>query len=168
MRPRMSALSKALKNMNPSVTLRAVWSRLKNVPGGGVVMGRMLGMLAPYTGTIRPEVVTLEPGFASIRLRDRRAVRNHLNSVHAIALMNLGEVATGTALLFTIPDEARGIITHLGMDYLKKARGTLTADCTCPPISSTEKKHYELTADIKNEAGEVVARAHAKWQVGPA
>jgi acyl-coenzyme A thioesterase PaaI-like protein len=163
----MSALSKVLKNMNPSVTLRAVWSRLRNIPGGGIVMGRMLGVLAPYTGTIRPEVVTLEPGFSSIRIHDRRAVRNHLSSVHAIALLNLGEVATGTALLFTIPDNARGIIVHLGMDYLKKARGTLTAECNCPPISGTEKKQYDITADIKNEAGEVVARAHAKWQVGP-
>ncbi len=162
----MSALSKQLRKFASTGTLKAVWAQLKNVPGGGVLMGRVIGTMAPYTGTIKPEIVALEPGFSKIRLRDRRAVRNHLSSIHAIALMNLGEVATGTAVLFSIPDDARGIIVHLGMDYLKKARGTLTAECTCPIITSMEKRQCEVTADIKNEAGEVVARAHARWQVG--
>ncbi len=164
----MSTLSKQLKRFANSGSLRAIWAQLKHLPAGGVLMGRIIGTMAPYTGTVRPEILALEPGFAKVRMRDRRAVRNHLASVHAIALMNLGEVATGTALLFTIPDGARGIIVHLGMDYLKKARGTLTAECACPPISGATKQQYELTADIRDEGGEVVARAFARWQVGPA
>ncbi len=157
-----------LKNLASPSALRSLWSYLRNVPGGGLILGRILGRMAPYTGTIRPEVLELEPGHARIRMNDRRSVRNHLKSIHAIALMNLGEVATGVAVMGSLPDGARGIITHLGMDYLKKARGTLVAECTCPTISSTEKKEYDVTAELKNEAGEVVARAHARWMIGPA
>lgn len=158
---------KQLKNLASPSSLRSLWSYLRNVPGGGVILGRILGRMAPYTGTIRPEVVELEPGRAVIRLRDRKAVRNHLNSIHAIALMNLGEVATGVAVMFSLPEDARGIITKLSMEYFKKARGTLTAECICPPISSTERMEYDVVADLKNTDGEVVARANARWMIGP-
>ncbi len=160
-------LRTALENLASPATLRALWSTLRSVPGGGVVMGRLVGRMAPYTATIRPEVLALEPGFARVRMADRPAVRNHLKCVHAIALMNLGEATTGLAMMASIPDDARGIVTHLGMDYLKKARGPLTGECTAPLISSTERKAYDVVADLKNEAGEVVARATARWMVGP-
>ena len=50
--------------------------------------------------------------------------------------------------------------------YLKKARGPITATCTCPAVTSTEKQDLEVHAELTNEAGEVVARAHARWRVG--
>ena len=97
--------------VNPSSLLSA-WSALRNVPGGGRLMGALIGRLAPYTGTIQPEVVALDRGFSRVRMADRPQVRNHLQSVHAIALMNLGEVATGTAMLVSVPPQTRAIITH--------------------------------------------------------
>jgi acyl-coenzyme A thioesterase PaaI-like protein len=163
----MSALLKSLKKVASPSTLRLLWNTLRAVPGGGVIMGRLVGRMAPYTGTIRPEVVSLEPGYAKVRMADRPAVRNHLACVHAIALMNLGEATTGLAMMVSMPDDARGIITNLSMDYLKKARGPITAECSCAQVSSSERREYDVVADLKNEAGEVVARATAKWLVGP-
>ncbi|MCU0700832.1 MAG: DUF4442 domain-containing protein [Myxococcaceae bacterium] len=162
-------MTSPLKTLSAVVSpsqLVPLWNVLKHLPGGGRLLGRLAGQMAPYTGTIRPEVLSLEPGAVRVRMRDRRRVRNHLNSVHAIALMNLGEVATGMAVISALPPGARGIISHLAMDYLKKARGPITASCTCPPITSTEKQDLEVHAELSNEAGEVVARAHARWRVG--
>jgi acyl-coenzyme A thioesterase PaaI-like protein len=164
----MSALLSNLKNMASPSGLRMLWSYLRALPGGGLLLGRILGRMAPYTGTIRPEVVSLEPGFAKMRMQDRRALRNHLNSVHAIALINLAEATTGLAMMYSMPDGSRGIPRGLSIDYVKKARGTITAECSCAQVTSTERKEYEVVADLKNEAGEVVARATAKWLVGPA
>lgn len=161
----MSSLLPNLKRFASPSSLKTLWGLLKNVPAGGQVMGRIIGRMAPYTGTIRPEVLALEPGFAKVRMADTRRVRNHLNSVHAIALMNLGEATTGTAMLASLPDGARAIITHLGMDYLKKARGPITAECTCVVPSSLERKEYDVTAELKNADGVVVAKAHARWLV---
>lgn len=158
--PNLSAL------VSPSQLL-PVWQVLKRVPGGGVILGRLIGQMAPYTGTIRPEVLSLERGSARIRMKDTRHVRNHLKSVHAIALMNLGEVATGTAVIATLPEGMRGIIKGLSMEYLKKARGTLVAECTCPPIRAGEQQDFEVHAELENEEGELVATCRAKWRVGP-
>ncbi|MFT3839333.1 MAG: DUF4442 domain-containing protein [Myxococcaceae bacterium] len=148
--------------------LRQIWSMLKRVPRGGKVMGTILGRMAPYTGTIAPEVVELDLGRSKVLMRDRKAVRNHLNSIHAIALMNLGEVATGSAMMFSMPEDARAIIVNLSMEYKKKARGNLVCEANCPVPSSSEKKEYIFSGDIKDASGDVVAVCTAKWLVGPA
>lgn len=162
----MSVAMKTLGSFVSPSQLLPLWSVLKQLPGGGRLLGHLAGRMAPYTSTIRPEVLTLEPGFARIRMRDTRRVRNHLNSIHAIALMNLGEVATGMAVLSALPAGQRGIISHLAMDYLKKGRGPLVAECRVPPITSTERRDLEVEAELSNSAGEVVARAHARWRIG--
>ncbi len=164
---KLPKIPKLSKLAGPS-SMRQLWGMLKKVPGGGKVMGVLIGRMAPYTGTIRPEILELDLGRATVAMRDRKGVRNHLNSVHAIALLNLGEVATGTAMMYSMPEGARAIITHLGMEYRKKARGTLVAEATCPVPSSNERKEYEFSADLKDAQGDVVAVATARWLVGPA
>jgi acyl-coenzyme A thioesterase PaaI-like protein len=157
-----------LKNLASPSTLRSTWSVLRSVPGGGRLMGGVLGRLAPYTGTIRAEVVSLDRGYAKLRMADTRRVRNHLNSVHAIALINLAEATTGVAMMYSLPDDARGIPNQLSIEYLKKARGPITAECTCEtPDAVTERLERVVTAELKNEAGELVARMSAHWVIGP-
>ncbi len=166
--PSLSQLTQSLSELASTATLHRLWSVLRLAPGGGVLMGRIVGNLAPYTGSIRPEVLRLEEGSAQVRMADRRAVRNHLSSVHAIALMNLGEVTTGLAVMSNLPEGMRAIITHLEMDYVKKARGPITAECHAPAPSAHERREYEVQADLTDTSGSVVARARARWLIGPA
>lgn len=123
--------------------------------------------MTPYTGTMGALVETLEPGFARVRLKDRHRVRNHLQSIHAVALANLAELASGLALTAALPDTARGIPVSLRIDYRKKARGTLTAECrTTVPDVSRDVEH-DVEAVITDPAGDVVAVGHVTWKLGP-
>lgn len=148
-------------------TLRNSWARLSGLPFGKWVFSRMVGFIAPYSGSIGAKVELLEPGHGVLTLNDRRKVRNHLKSVHAVALVNLAEMVTGLTLMNSLPDDTRGILTGIQMTYHKKARGLLTAECSCEiPQDSTETELL-ITGEIKNEQGEVVASAIASWLIGP-
>jgi len=150
-----------------SARIRNHWDKLSPLPMGKWLFSQGIGHMAPYSGSVGALVDELRPGYARLQLRDRRKVRNHLNSVHAIALMNLGEMATGLALMAAMPDDARGILAGLSMDYHKKARGLLTAECNCEAPSSSERREYEVIGEIKDESGELVATARARWLIGP-
>ncbi|MDX1389005.1 MAG: DUF4442 domain-containing protein [Acidobacteriota bacterium] len=148
--------------------LRTMWVRQSRVPGGGLIFNRLLRWLIPYSATIGARVVELEPGHARVVMRDRRRVRNHLNSIHAIALANLAELTTGLAFNVGLPDGVRAILKGIRVDYLKKSRGTITAECTCAVPSRVEEAQYEIAAELRDEAGDVVVHARATWLTGPA
>jgi acyl-coenzyme A thioesterase PaaI-like protein len=76
-------------------------------------------------------------------------------------------VTSGLAFAAALPEDARSILTGISIEYLKKARGLLTAECACSVPESNEERDYEIHATIQDEAGDVVARATARWRVGP-
>lgn len=151
------------KNEAPGAAVQAWWQRLSGKPGGKALFSIIIGRTAPYTGTIGARAVELRAGYAKWTMRDRRGLRNHLDSIHAVALVNLAEVTSGTAMLMSLPAGTRGIVTSLSTTYIKKARGTLTAECRCelPPIEGDV--HFDLQAEIRDEAGDVVATATVTW-----
>lgn len=147
----------------PGAMIGRWWRRFSRLPFGRRLFSFMIGRVVPYTGSIKPRVVELSPGHARWRMKDRRRVRNHLKSVHAVALMNLAEVTSGTAMLTALPPGTRGIVTGMSIEFFKKARGTLTAECRCDIPDVTGQTRYTVHADIRNEDDEVVARASVDW-----
>ncbi len=146
-------------------TISGMWARTARLPLGTRVFSRLIGRVAPYSGTIGAHVLELGDGFSRVELADRKAVRNHLRSVHAIALMNLGELATGLAVMHAVDGRGRGIVTELRMEYLKKARGTITATCRVALPTTPGRHDLAASGDLTDAAGDLVARVHATWRL---
>src|SRR6478672_9496677 len=99
--------------------VRDAWNFLSGLPGGKILFSRLVGRMAPYTGSINATVTVLRAGYAEVQLHDRRGVRNHLDCIHAIALANLAELAGNVALMYSLPDDARFIVSGFDIEYMK-------------------------------------------------
>src|SRR5258705_8322094 len=151
----------------PGNRRRALWRRLAPLPGGKTLFSLLLGRITPYSGSIGARVEELSPGFCRAALRDRRRVRNHLNSVHAMALANFAELTSGLAVLAGLAPGEQGIVTGFSITYQKKARGRLIAECRVSQLDVTAEREQDAAATVRDAAGDGVARATARWRLRP-
>ena len=84
-------------------TVLKQWSSFSRLPFGRRLFNVLIGITVPYARSIAPEVVELSPGQTRARMADRRRVRNHLRSLHAVALTNLAELTGNLALMSRQP-----------------------------------------------------------------
>jgi len=147
--------------------IRDAWNLLSGMPGGKVVFSRLVGRMAPYTGSIHATVTVLRAGYAEVQMADRKPVRNHLDCVHAVALANLGELAGNVALAYSLPDDARFIVSGMEIEYTKKARGTITAIGEPPVPRTSVRAQYDVPVSLRDASGDEVAKVILHSLVGP-
>jgi acyl-coenzyme A thioesterase PaaI-like protein len=152
---------------SPGAKLLSAWRKLSPLPGGRWLFTQLVKWMVPYTGSVSPRMEILEPGYARVSITQRRALEQHLGSIHAIALMNVAEFASGAAMITALPPGYRGIVTKMTIEYFKKARGTVTAESrpTLPDLS--KEAEYDFLSEITDQAGDLVARATVRWKLGP-
>jgi len=129
--------------------LLSIYRRLTRWPGGHWLFARAVCLKAPYFASISPRITRLEPGRCDARLADRRKVRNHLGTVHAIALCNIAELSAGLMVDASLPADMRWIPKGMQVRYLAKARGTLQAVAMPEQPIVGASTGYELPVNVR-------------------
>ena len=75
-----------------------LWEKLSTKPMGKWIFGKLVCHNVPYFSTIKPRFEEFKPGFSRVSMKKRRAVENHIATVHAIAACNLAECGAGTLM----------------------------------------------------------------------
>ena len=119
-----------------------IFRRLARLPGGTWLFSRMVVRKAPYFGTIRPHVRTLEPFHAEVVLPKRRAVENHIGTVHVIAAVNGLEAAMGLLAEASCPRGMRWIPKGMELAYVAKA----TSDLLC--VADSDPADWQQPGDV--------------------
>ena len=149
-----------------STQLLGLWRHLSPLPGGPWLFSKLFGFIVPYSGSVGPRIRVLEPGHAVVEITDRRSNRNHLGSVHAIALTNLAEITSGLAMLAGLPPTVRGIVVTLSMTYHKKARGRIRAVAHVALPTVSEDRDFDVMAECFDRDGALVATGNVRWRLG--
>jgi len=102
-----------------------------------------------------------------VTMRKRRKVKNHIGTVHAIAMANLCEIAAGTMTEVSIPRKMRWIPKSMDIEYLRKAASAVTATADLPPVRPGEKQDAVVAVDVRDKSGAIVVHADITMYVSP-
>jgi len=147
-------------------TLR-ILQKVQSLPAGLWIFSRLVAFRAPYFSSIHPVFLTLEPGYAKARISNRRSVRNHLGTVHAIAMANLCEFVGGTLMEISISPKMRWIPKGMTIRYLGLARSDLTAECRIEDCDWSVAQDVLLQVSVRDVSGAVVSEAEIPMYVSP-
>jgi acyl-coenzyme A thioesterase PaaI-like protein len=146
----------------------ALWSRLSAWPGGQWLFSRLICLKAPYFSSVRPTFIELRPGYCEVSIRKRRAVTNHLGTVHAIAMCNMAELAAGIMTEASVPASHRWIPKAMTVEYLKKAGTNLRAVAELAPLPEFGPGTEVLVpVNVTDSSGVLVCRAGIRMWVSP-
>ena len=134
-------------------------SQLQNIPFGRTIFSWIVANFAPYFNTIKPRIEELRPNYIKVSMRKRRAVHNHLKTVHAIAMCNLCEFAAGICMESSIPKHRRWIPIGMQVSYLKKAKTDLTASCDLSGVDWEHCQAVDCQVVVLDREGVEVVKA---------
>ena len=147
-------------------TLRA-WMRMQRSTFGRWMFARTVSNRAPYFGTIKPRFHDLEPKLCRVSMRKRRAVENHIGTVHALAMGNLCELAAGLCTEVTIPVGMRWIPRGMTIEYLAKAESDVTATARLEKSEWAQAENVAVPVSVHDVNGKEVVRAVISMYVSP-
>ena len=144
-----------------------MWEKLRGVPGGSRVFSTVFSWKAPYFRSVRPRFVQVSPNYASLTLPKRRAVQNHIGTVHAIAVCNGLEAAMGALAEATVPDGKRWLPKGMEVEYLAKSTTDLV--CTAETTEADWAGAPDVPVAVKatRKDGTVVVRGTIRLWVTP-
>jgi acyl-coenzyme A thioesterase PaaI-like protein len=139
-------------------TLRA-WIRMGRTRFGRWMFARTVARRAPYFGTIKPRFLDLQPKLCRVSMKKRRAVENHIRTVHALAMGNLCELAAGLCTEVTIPAGMRWIPRGMTIEYLAKAETDVVATARLDKTEWAGAENVGVPVSVHDAQGKEVVRA---------
>lgn len=144
-----------------------MYRRLTRWPLGHWLFTRMVCLQAPYFSSIRPLIRDLRPGSCTVFMRKRRRVKNHLGTIHALAMGNLCELAAGLVMESTLPPDMRWIPRGMKIEYLRKAETDVTAKAILVEQVWGEAANVPVVVSVQDTRKQEVVRAEIAMYVSP-
>lgn len=137
--------------------------------------GKAILAALPFNKHVGLSVDEVTEGVGVVSLPDRPEIHNHIGTPHAGALYTAAEAASGAAILGCYADKL-DVLTPLAlnanMDYLKVARGTITAtaktlrtksDALAEFAAAEKGVSVEVDVTLRDAAGTEVSHAVFTW-----
>ena len=147
--------------MSDTNTVLATWNKMSAYPGGKTIFSKAVQFKAPYFRTVNAIVEELKPNYAKLTIRKRRAVENHIGTVHVIAICNMLEMAMGVCAEASIPKHLRWIPKGMTVDYTAKAGSDITGTAEINPADG-RPGDLDVKVSALDDKGVVVVKGVIK------
>ena len=130
----------------------------------------------PYNNHLGLRYTEVSAGRSVVSLPDADQLKNHVGSQHAGALFSAGEAASGGAFVGAFAErmaEVTPLARDARIDYLKLARGEITATATLPEpfdsllqrLEAEGKVEFRVEVELTDGEGVTVAEMTVGWHV---
>jgi hypothetical protein len=145
---------------------------LSRFPLGRTFFSGFLSAIAPYSASVTPRVEQIsvdDKNFVTcvISCEDQPWLHNPYNSIHAIALANIGELSSGVAAFVAMQNTklVKGIPIQINMEYFKKGRGTMKSTATIDMKLFSASGEVKLESIITDRKNDMIAKCTAVWSL---
>lgn len=141
-----------------------LWENISKLPYGTKIFSKLVQYKAPYFKTMNVDIEELRPQYVRLRLKKRALVKNHIGTVHVIAICNLLEMAMGIAAEVSVPSTLRWIPKGMDVNYISKG------DTDIIGVAEIEKEAWKpgdlnIKVTAMNTSGVVVVEGVIKLWV---
>ncbi len=138
-----------------------IYNKLLKKKFGKQVFNYIIGIRSPYTNTIQPSIDYFSSKKCICSIVETNSVKNPFNSIHALALGNLGELTSGLLMMELLHKKNyRGIITKIECEYYKKARRKIIAVCEIENLNNDI-----IFTNLYNDNCELVGKIISHWEI---
>tara|TARA_R110001592_G_scaffold319724_3_gene597476 strand:+ start:4195 stop:4686 length:492 start_codon:yes stop_codon:yes gene_type:complete len=135
-------------------------------------LSTFFGRMVKFTGTAGTIVEELNDQKAIISLKNKKAVQNHIGSVHAVASILIAESASGYVVGMNIPDTSVPVIKTIKADYTKRSKGDMKAVATLSKsqisaIQTKEKGETNVKVTVTDGEGKEPIIVEMIWAWTP-
>eukprot|EP01103_Thecamoeba_quadrilineata_P010405 TRINITY_DN223_c0_g1_i1.p1 TRINITY_DN223_c0_g1~~TRINITY_DN223_c0_g1_i1.p1 ORF type:complete len:162 (+),score=31.46 TRINITY_DN223_c0_g1_i1:51-536(+) len=146
----------------------------KNVPNSlrPTVLSLLFGSQVKFARTAGIRIESLSSTASTVQLKNRKKIQNHIGSPHAAATALLAETATGIVFGMNVPDSHVPVIKSMKINYVARAKGSLTAHATLKEeqiqvIKQKEKGDVLVEVSVVDEEGKNPVTCEMVWAWTP-
>lgn len=138
-----------------------IYNKLSNMYGGKLLFNILIKFISPYSNSIYPTIEYYDNKKCICSINENRLIKNPFNSIHALALANLGELTSGLLIMERLHKTNRkGIITKINCKYYKKARGKIIATCNI-----NDFKNNTILTTLVDSNKNIVCKVTCVWNI---
>lgn len=132
----------------------------------------LIGRMVRFVGTAGLSIEELTHSRAVVFVRNRKAVQNHIGTIHAAVMALIAETASGFVVGMNVPDDRVPVIKSMRVDFVKRASGSLRAVAELTPeqiaaITSTDKGEVAPRLVVTDEEGNQPVVCEMLWAWRP-
>lgn len=142
-------------------------AKLKSFPFGDKLVNLVIGRTIPFVATGRLQILKMEKNEVIIKIKNQRAIRNHIGQVHAAAMLLLAETCSGLLVGMNVKDECLPLVKSIESHFVKRSSGALVArayfDESTLEKFLTDKGEMPIEVEVTDEAGIQPVRIICIW-----